>query len=268
MFAYYIFSTPVFPDEVGGGKSPKISQIPKYQREEKLFLDFKSCLAATTASKQVLNKISETMVQSTINKLSDEENCLKITTELNKSFGNPWICWSDLGGGHSAFNGKPDTYACFKVKDRWYNVVQIDCSPDSKLSYIKNGKIVTVADKSGHRKDEPDNGWSTEGEDYADEPDRKAPPTKLDPFNYDEFYNRRNRKETVDESFCVPFGKKKYSKSKFFQQSTNPVPLDGACIGNHGTTGNCCGGTYCHKNDPSWSEGRCYNVHKKGSRIG
>lgn len=36
------------------------------------------------------------------------------------------------------------------------------------------------------------------------------------------------------------------------------VGHDGVCHGAHGSQGDCCGGTYCHKNDPSWGEGRCY----------
>lgn len=36
------------------------------------------------------------------------------------------------------------------------------------------------------------------------------------------------------------------------------VGHDGTCHGDHGSPGDCCGGTYCHKNDPSWGEGKCY----------
>ena len=40
---------------------------------------------------------------------------------------------------------------------------------------------------------------------------------------------------------------------------------DQACVGVHGTQGNCCIGTYCHKNDPSWAEGRCYFLQGQGT---
>lgn len=36
---------------------------------------------------------------------------------------------------------------------------------------------------------------------------------------------------------------------------------DGRCYSDHGKQGQCCGGTYCHKNDPAWAEGRCYNIN-------
>lgn len=36
------------------------------------------------------------------------------------------------------------------------------------------------------------------------------------------------------------------------------VEHDGVCRGNHGSQGQCCGGTYCHKSNPTWAEGRCY----------
>uniref|UniRef100_A0A914QSM2 Uncharacterized protein n=1 Tax=Panagrolaimus davidi TaxID=227884 RepID=A0A914QSM2_9BILA len=36
------------------------------------------------------------------------------------------------------------------------------------------------------------------------------------------------------------------------------VGHDGACTGDNGSQGNCCGGMLCQKNDPSWREGRCY----------
>ena len=37
------------------------------------------------------------------------------------------------------------------------------------------------------------------------------------------------------------------------------VSFDGACTGDHGSSGNCCAPYYCHKNDPTWAQGRCYN---------
>ena len=33
---------------------------------------------------------------------------------------------------------------------------------------------------------------------------------------------------------------------------------DSPCVGSHGSQGGCCGGLYCHKNQPTWREGRCY----------
>lgn len=46
-----------------------------------------------------------------------------------------------------------------------------------------------------------------------------------------------------------------------FRPSATCVIHDGVCHGQHGETGDCCTGTYCHKNHPTWAEGRCYFVN-------
>ena len=34
--------------------------------------------------------------------------------------------------------------------------------------------------------------------------------------------------------------------------------FDGYCYGDNGSQANCCNGLFCQKNDPSWTNGRCY----------
>ncbi|OQV23299.1 hypothetical protein BV898_02748 [Hypsibius exemplaris] len=36
--------------------------------------------------------------------------------------------------------------------------------------------------------------------------------------------------------------------------------FDEPCTGKSGTQGSCCEGFKCHKNNPTWREGRCYYI--------
>lgn len=46
------------------------------------------------------------------------------------------------------------------------------------------------------------------------------------------------------------------------------ISFDGSCTGPHGSQGECCPGFYCHRPDPDWANGRCYEPVKQCGLFG
>lgn len=94
--------------------------IPITGDNKQLNPDYYGCDTKTLASIDILERITRT-----IHNIDDVKDSTNICEYIVKELGQDWICFSNLGGGLNSYNAVPNSYVCFTMNGRTYNVAKM-----------------------------------------------------------------------------------------------------------------------------------------------